>query len=259
MQPLTKPYLSDFFFSITEAKTVEDLWNTLLRFFDDYDLRHQRVSIYDAGDAIGPDSFLYMRQNPDGEGSWGQHYLKSGFYKHDKSFRLLFQLGVEVLEWSRMQELTRKGSEGNRVFVEMLDFGIGDGLLVGKSCNLCNHTILTGLAGPTKSFKILRKNHWRSLLYCLRAWNGCMLELSIKEDLLDPSGKPPVYSFSERDVEVLQELSYGLNAQQSGDNLGITKNAIDTVIRRLKNVREIPTNGTRDGIVAYALRTDQIQ
>ncbi len=255
---LTKDVLKDFFFAITNSKNSEELWLLLIDFCKPFGTKHHRVSVYHLEVPIGPESFLYVKAEPDGPGSWAHYYIENKLYEHDRSFHLAFNLSRPTLEWAEMDRRTRKGTEANRVFVDMQDFGIGNGLLISKSCKVQNHTVLLGIAGPSKTMKQFQAAHYQTFLHVLRLWNSCFLDALIAEGKIERIPDPDIHIFKAREREILRLFSQGKTTSGVAASLNISPGTINATIKRLKNLQHIPSAQTRDGLVSYALRTKQI-
>lgn len=252
---LSRKYISNFFFDVTSAETTDDLWTILVSFCKEFDLLHGRISVYELDHVIEPQNFIHLRTYPEGPGSWAQHYLDKELYLHDRSFHLVFELGTETLEWLEMDRLTRTGTEANRVFVEMRDFGIGNGLLIANASLVTRKTILMGLAGPTESFKLLKKRYYEQMLHCLRTFNDRYIDVAIRNgDLKHEIIENPNYS--PRGREVAKLMSQDLTNAQIAEKLGISVSGVNETVKRLKRATGMKT---RTGLVANALRSGEIR
>jgi len=252
---LSRDYIANLFIMITEAENIDQLWELFVNFCQKFDLSHGRVSIYELDVEIGPKALEHSRTFPVGPGSWGEHYVNNDLYIHDRSFHLIFEKRAEALEWTEMDRLTRRGTEANRVFVEMRNFGIGDGLLVGNSSLITKKTILLGLAGPSRVFKDFKKLHYRALVHCLQTFNNCYVELARREGYLIDQNLPEL-EMSERTREIVKLMSLDYGSSEIATKLGITENGLNQALKRLRGASGMKT---RTGIVARALRARKIQ
>ena len=261
MPHLGKKYLSDLFFDFASATSTEQLWSRLVRFAEEQGLLHVRVTAYELDVVIGPDTMLYKRTWPEGPASWGETYLKRKLYEHDQSFQLVFRLGRETLEWQEMDKLTRKGTAANRVFVEMREFGIGDGLLVAKSSNISKHTILLGIAGPSIKFKGFQSRNYAVFLQALNTFNSRFLQLALEENELSKDGHPRPIEISQREMEILREFSLDKTSSEVAASLGISVATVNTTIARIKEATIAAGQPirTREGLIGYFMRTHQMK
>lgn len=250
-----KDTFTSLFTQFSEAKTNAELWHHMVDFCKTFDLLHARVSIYDLHSQIDKIHFKHVITYPEGDGSWGEYYIRNRMYDYDRSFHLVFEQQTEALYWSKMDELTRTGTEANKVFVEMRKFGIGEGVLIAKSSQVMKHTLLFGLAGPARSFKAFKQEAEEAFLQSLHVFANRYLYTAIAEDILEtPEGLPRI-ELSARSREVLRCLSLGKSSADTAALLGIKVDAVNKLITRLKGQTGI---ATREGLVAYALRTGQI-
>jgi len=227
----------------------------MIGFCEQFGMLHARASIYDLHSQIDKVHFKHVITYPEGPDSWGEHYIRKRMYDHDRSFHLVFELKTEALYWSEMEERTRTGTEANNVFVEMRKFGIGEGVLIAKSSLILKHTLLFGLAGPAKVFKQFKAEAEDLFLQCLHVFSNRYLDMAIRDNLLDEPEGLPHMELSARSREVLRALSLGKSSSDTATLLGIKPDAVNKVITRLKSQTGIPT---REGLIAYALRTGQI-
>lgn len=226
-----------------------------MEFCEAFELLHARVSIYDLHSQIDKIHFKHVCTYPEGNDSWGEYYIRNRMYDYDRSFHLVFEQQTEALYWSKMDELTRTGTEANKVFVEMRKFGIGEGVLIAKSSQVLKHTLLFGLAGPTRPFKAFKQEAEEAFLQCLHVFANRYLSLAITDDILETAEGLPRIELSARSREVLRALSLGKSSSDTALLLNIKTDAVNKLITRLKAQTGIPT---REGLVAYALRTGQI-
>jgi DNA-binding CsgD family transcriptional regulator len=247
--------LSQFFQDTTEATDNAALWGIMRRFCENYGLLHARISVYDLQSQIDKIHFKHVITYPEGPDSWGEYYIEKRMFDHDRSFHLIFERQTEALYWSKMEELTRTGTQANNVFVEMRNFGIGEGILIAKSSQILKHTILLGLAGPGKAFKTFKAEGEAMFIKCFQVFIARYLELALRDDLLDVAEGLQRIELSARSKEVLRALSLGKTSNDVSDMLGVTPDAINKIISRLKSQTGV---ATREGLVAYALRTGQI-
>lgn len=255
MAPLTKKYITDLFVSFTEANTIDDLWGRFTDFCAEQELIHGRISIYDLEVEIGSDTVRHLRSWPSGPDSWAEYYFQNGLYVHDRSFHLIFEHRTEALEWQDMDRLTRQGTEANRVFVEMRNFGIGNGLLVGKSSLIKHKTILMGIAGPGRVFRDFKKKYYQALIHCLHTFNSCYVDLAVRDDKLAKLEEPG-FQLTERAREIVKLMSHDYTSGEIAEKLNISENGLNQALKRLRKTTDMKT---RAGIVAEAIRTKRIQ
>ena len=257
---LTIQRITRLFADFTMSSSTEELWSHLVAFCEEWDLLHLRLSIYNFDDPIEPDYFLHVRawppKHPLGRSkTWAQYYIDERMYDHDRSFHLIFEHKVSYMFWTAMEKHVRASTEASRVFTEMRDFGIGEGVLIGNSCGLRKKTVLLGLAGPSKAFLEYKGELWAPLLHVMQTWNKHYLDLGDREGILISRKEKPVVKLSPRELEVIRLLSKDLETEEIAEQLNIT---ISGVKGHLRRVREKSGCVTRAGMVAFALRTGQI-
>lgn len=236
------------------ASTCQDLWQKVEHFSSEVGLVHARATIYDLNSIIDPLHFKHLRSFPDDPNAWGPYYLKERMYDHDRSFHLIFEHGTEHMYWTRMAKLTRKGTQAHRVFEEMLNFGIGEGILVGHSSLILKHTILLGLAGPSSFFDAMKKNAEREFISACKVFCSNYLTMALKEGLVKEADGVRFIKFSNREREILRQFSHGKTAEEAAEILNITASTIHKTVDRMKKKAPL----SREGLVALALRTGQI-
>lgn len=153
-----------------------------------------------------------------------------------------------------MEDLVRSNSQASRVFTEMRDFGIGEGVLCGKSSLIHGKTALLGVAGSTNTFKSFKGDLWRPLVHCFHVFLNCYLELALEEDVFDePYMKR--FDFTPRELEVLRELSLDVDIPETAKRLGISVDGVNGTLRRLRQRTGIKKPAA---MVAHAFRTGQL-
>jgi len=249
--------IRDLFFSFTLAKTTEELWRKFQNFAKAWDLKHVRITVFSIDDPIGLDTAVHVKSwppsTPDWQ-SWADYYQEQTLFTHDRSFHLIFEQRIEYMLWSRMEDLVRSNSEASRVFTEMRDFGIGEGVLCGKSSLIHGKTALLGIAGSSSTFKSFKGDLWRPLVHCFHVFLNCYLELAIEEDVFS---EPPMkrFDFTSRELEVLRELSLDVDIPETANRLGISIDGVNGTLRRLRHRTGIKKPAA---MVAHAFRTGQL-
>lgn len=246
--------MCDLFVRFAKASTCQELWQEVETVSAEVGLVHARATIYDLNSIIDPLHFKHLRSYPDDPNAWGPYYLKERMYDHDRSFHLIFEHATEHMYWTKMASLTRKGTQAHRVFEEMLNFGIGEGILVGHSSLILKHTLLLGLAGPSSFFDEMKKNAEQEFISVCQVFCARYLKLALAEDLVQPADGVKFIRFSNREREILRQFSHGKTAEETAEILNITPGTVHKHVDRMKKKAPI----SREGLVALALRTGQI-
>jgi len=262
---LTAAEVKDLFFAFASATSTDELWSLLQTFCERWGLLHARVSIYQKDVSIEPASFLHVRSypltpHPGQSKPWSEHYIDEALYDHDRSFHLIFEHQVTHMLWTVMEQLVWGHSEAKRVFTEMREFAIGEGVLVGLCCGITKKTVLLGLAGPSRSFQAFHQELWVQLVRCLEVFLIHYNELAKSEGFYDSVKEECLVRFSGRQLEVIKLMSstsedLRTNAQIAR-KMGISEEGVKDhlyMIRQRFKEAGLPVYA-REAIVSYCLK-----